>query len=211
MNVSAQLDEVSKWLYRHHFDQWQRPPSAPQCQFMERHRQQYCQLEQDAPSLIWLYTVMLDAGVDFPEGEIPLAMKHALLRDGNLTSLSWRFLATGSSSDFRVVLDAEAISDEPRWRWNLLIAWLQVLSGLRHEGLRHTLPGPVQQLFLNDGLAVLPENREVQFRGAWMRFATLCAILTKAERRLMSGGLEEFMRNERAKVKSGVWTAVSIG
>ena len=200
MNVSAQLDEVSKRLYRHHFDQWQRPPSASQCQFMEQHRQQYCQLEQDAPSLIWLYTVMLDAGVDFPEGEIPLAMKHALLRDGNLTSLSWRFLATGSSSDFRVVLDAAAISDEPRWRWNLLIAWLQILSGLRHEGLRHTLPGPVQQLFLNDGLAVLPENREVQFRGAWMRFATLRAILTEAERRLMSGRLDEFIRNELTEV-----------
>jgi hypothetical protein len=33
-----------------------------------------------------------------------------------------------------------------------------------------------------------------------MRFATLRAILTEAERRLMSGGLDEFIRNELTEV-----------
>ncbi len=167
---------------------------------MEQHRQQYCQLEQDAPSLIWLYTLMLDAGLDLPEGEIVSVMKWMLLKENNMTPLCWRFLATGSSSDFRPVLDAVAVGDESRWRWNLLIAWLQILSGLRYEGHRHGLPVQIQQLFLNDGLLVLPEDREVQFRGAWMRFATLRAILLEAERRLTSGGLDEFIRNELTEV-----------
>jgi len=200
INVFIPPDEETKRLLQHHVDQWRCPPSIAQCSLIEQHRQEYCQIERDAPNLIWLYTLMLDTGIDLPQGEKTAVMKQTLLRESNTTPLSWRFLATGSPSDFRTVLDAVAISDEPRWRWSLLIAWLQILSGLHHEGLRHTLPLPVQELFLNDGLVVFPENREVQFRGAWMRFATLHAILIEAEKRLLSGGFDEFIRNELTEV-----------
>ncbi len=85
----------------------------------------------------------------------------------------------------------------PKWRWHALVAWLKVLSGLR---LHSPVPEPIQELFLHDGLVAVPENGEVQFRGAWMRFDTLRHILEEAEERMAAGTLRQFAETELVEV-----------
>lgn len=163
---------------------------------MLKHRHQYESIDIDAPNLGWLLTLMLESGIELSHGEVVAAMKDRVLAEPNLTPLAWRFLANGNSDHFRVVLDAQNPDDGPAWRWKLLVAWLQVLSGLHRAGRYQPLPVAIQMLFLNDGLAVLPDADELQFRASWMRFATLRVILAEAEKRLALGAFDLFIERD---------------
>ena len=143
-----------------------------------QHRAEYIQVAQDNQNLIWLYTLMLEDEIVLPRGEIISAMKQRLLAENSLTPLAWQYVANGTADDFRVVLDSQDPGEEPQWRWRTLVAWLQVLSGLR---LHSPIPEPIQELFLHDGLVVDSKNGEVNFRGAWMKFDTLRRILDEAK------------------------------
>lgn len=193
-------------LCQHHADQWLQPANPEQRLRFQVFRQQYCQLAIDAPNLLWLYTLMLDAGIDLPQKEIVAAMKQRFLQEEFITPLSWRLLANGSSTDVLIVLGARTPPEEgPTWRWDMLVAWLQILSGLHQANYREPIPEPVQQLFSHDLMASCPELDEVQFRGAWMHFGTLRSILYEAEQRLQSGLLDEFIQNELTEVTT--WLA----
>lgn len=76
------------------------------------------------------------------------------------------------------------------------MAWLQVLSGLDRVGWHQPLPLIIQELFLHDGLVVFPEAGELLFRGAWMHFLTLRAILSEAEKRVMAGEFNSFIEKD---------------
>src|SRR3990172_6312125 len=173
--------------------QWRQPVSPSRCKRILRHCDQYCQIERDNHNLIWLYTLMLQNDVELPHGEVVSAMKKRLLEEETLTPSAWRYLANGTADNFRAVLNAQDPGEEPQWRWHTLRAWLQVLSGLR---LRSPIQGPIQELFLHDGLVVEPNCGEVLFRGAWMKFSTLRHILEEAEKRLTATTLAEFAKTE---------------
>jgi hypothetical protein len=113
-----------------------------------------------------------------------------------LTPEAWRLVANGEILDFWAVLEVSDPEEKPAGRWNLLVSWLQILSGLELEK-RH-LPARLQQIFLNDSLLVNldAEDVEVNLRGAWMSFNTLRNILNEAEVRLSLGTLEQFIDQE---------------
>lgn len=156
----------------------------------------YEEIDIDAPHLRWLLTLLLDANIELSGGEIVAAMKHRVLVEPTLTPLAWRFIANGTRDHFRVVLDAHHQDDEPDWQWKLLVAWLEVLSGLHRTGWYKPVLGDIQALFLNDGLIVLSEADEIQFRGSWMRFSTLRAILAEAEKRIALGEYNLFIETD---------------
>jgi hypothetical protein len=156
----------------------------------------YEEVNIDAPHLRWLLTLLLDSNIELSCGEVVAAMKHRVLAEPTLTPLAWRFIANGNSDHFRVVLDAHNPDGEPGWQWKLLVAWLDVLSGLYRAGWYQPLTGEIQALFLNGGLSVLPEADEIQFRGSWMRFATLRAILVEAEKRVSLGEYNLFIETD---------------
>jgi hypothetical protein len=177
MYDSISLDPNTSRLCQLDAAQWRQPITPNRCMNISKRRDEYLQIEHDNPNLIWLYTLMLEDEVELPHGEVISAMKQRLLEESSLTPLAWRFIANGTADDFRVVLDSHNLGEEPQWRWHTLLAWLQVLSGLR---LNHPIPEPLQELFLHDGLVVEKVNDEVLFRGAWMRFNTLRYILEEA-------------------------------
>lgn len=156
----------------------------------------YEEIDIDAPHLRWLLTLLLDSNIELSCGEVVAAMKHRVLAEPTLTPLAWRFLANGTSEHFRVVLDAHNQDGEPDWQWKLLVAWLEVLSGLHRAGWYKPVIGDIQALFLNDGLTVLSDADEIQFRGSWMQFATLRAILAEAEKRIALGKYSLFIETD---------------
>jgi hypothetical protein len=197
MYDSISLDPNTSRLCQLDAAQWRQPITPNRCMYISKHQDEYLQIEHDNPNLIWLYTLMLEDQVELPHGEVISAMKQRLLEESSLTPLAWRFIANGTADDFRVVLDSHNLGEEPQWRWHTLLAWLQVLSGLR---LNHPIPEPLQELFLHDGLVVEKVNDEVLFRGAWMRFNTLRYILEEAEKRLATGTFQQFSETEMVDV-----------
>lgn len=182
--------------FHNHLEQWlEHSPTEREC-CLPKHRHQYAEIESDAPHLGWVLALMLDSDIELSHGEVVAAMKDRVLAEPVLTPLAWRFLANGNADHFRVVLDAQDPGDEPAWRWKLLVAWLQVLSGLHRAGRYQPLPVAIQMLFLHDGLIVFPEADELEFRGCWMRFATLRAILTEAEKRIALGTFDRFIEKD---------------
>lgn len=116
---------------------------------------------------------MADAGITLLDGDVVAAMKARLLQERTLAPEAWRLVANGDILDFWVVLEISDPDEEPAGRWNLLVSWLQILSGLGLE--ERYLPVHIQQLFLNDSLLVNQDADvvEVDLRGAWMSFNTL--------------------------------------
>lgn len=182
--------------FHNHLEQWLEHSSTEQQSCILKHRRQYAEIEADAPNLGWVLALMLDSDIELSNGEVVAAMKDRVLAEPDLTPLAWRFLANGNADHFRAVLDAQNPDDEPAWRWKLLVAWLQVLSGLHRAGWYQPLPEPLQMLFLHDGLVVFPEADELEFRGCWIRFATLRAILTEAEKRIALGTFDRFIETD---------------
>lgn len=182
--------------FHNHLEQWLEQPSYEQQSCILKHRRQYAEIEADAPNLGWVLALMLDSDIELSNGEVVAAMKDRVLAEPDLTPLAWRFLANGNADHFHVVLDAQNPDDEPAWRWKLLVAWLQVLSGLHRAGWYQPLPEPIQMLFLHDGLVVFPEADELEFRGCWMRFTTLRSILTEAEKRIGLGTFDRFIEKD---------------
>lgn len=175
-------------------NRWRRFAEDSALQSAPEHRQRYLQIQREAPSLLWLYILMADAGIDLPEGDAVAAMKERLLQEEILLPESWRIIANGNILDFWVVLEVSDPDEEPLGRWNLLVSWLQILAGLSLE--ERYLPVHLQQLFLNDSLLVSPEGDEVDLRGAWMGFNTLRSILNEARLQLSSSTLDEFIDKE---------------
>lgn len=177
-------------------NRWQRFEENSALLLAPEHRQRYLQIQRETPNLLWLYILMAKAGINLPEGEVVAAMKVRLLQESVLTPEAWRYVANGEILDFWVVLEVSDLDEEPIGQWNLLVSWLQVLSGLRLED--RYLPVHLQQLFLNDSLLVNLDVQvvEVQLRGAWMGFNTLRCILREARYRLSIGALEHFIENE---------------
>lgn len=184
--------------------QWRQPVTPNRRLNILKRRDEYLQIEHDNPNLIWLYTLMLEGEVELPHGEVISAMKQRLLAEEVLTPLAWRYIANGTANDFRVVLDSQDHGEESNWRWHTLLAWLQVLSGLR---LSSPISEPVQEFFLHDGLVVEQDNGEILFRGAWMKFYTLRHILEEAEKRLTAGTLVQFAETELVEVVT--WLATT--
>lgn len=197
MYDSISLDPNTLRLCQLDAAQWRQSITPNRCQNIAKHRDEYLQIEHDNPNLIWLYTLILQEEVKLSQGEIISAIKQKLLSDSSLTPIAWRYIANGTADDFRVVLDSHNLGEEPQWRWHTMLAWLQVLSGLR---LNNPIPEPLQELFLHDGLVVEKVNEEVLFRGAWMGFNTLRHILEEAEKRLAAGNLQQFSETEMVDV-----------
>jgi len=177
-------------------NRWRRFEEDSALLLTPEHRQQYLQIQRETPNLLWLYILMARAGIKLPEGEVVAAMKARLLQERTLTPEAWRIVANGDILDFWVVLEVSDLDEEPLGRWNLLVSWLQILSGLGLE--ERYLPVHLQQLFLNDSLLVnldAPEI-EVDLRGAWMNFNTLRCILSEARSRLSMGTLDHFIEKE---------------
>lgn len=163
---------------------------------MPEHRQNYLQIQRETPNLLWLYILMADAGITLLDGDVVAAMKARLLQERTLAPEAWRLVANGDILDFWVVLEVSDPGEEAAGRWNLLVSWLQILSGL---GLQDRyLPVYLQQLFLNDSLLVNQDAvvAEVHLRGAWMSFNTLRSILSEASSRILHGTLDDFIDKE---------------
>ena len=177
-------------------NRWRRFEEDSALLLTPEHRQHYLQIQRETPNLLWLYILMVRDGIKLPEGEVVAAMKARLLQERTLTPEAWRIVANGDILDFWVVLEVSDPDEEPTGRWNLLVSWLQILSGL--ELKKHYLPPHLQQLFLNDSLLVNldEEDVEVDLRGAWMSFNTLRSILTEAEVRHSLGTLDQFIDQE---------------
>lgn len=175
-------------------NRWRRYVEDSALQLSPAHKHRYFQIQRETPNLLWLYILMAEAGIDLPEGDVVAAMKCRLLQEKTLTPEAWRLVANGDISDFWVVLEVSDPAEEPAGRWNLLVSWLQILSGLGLE--KRYLPVHLQQLFLNDSLLVELDTDEVDLRGAWMSFNTLRSILNEAGVRLSLGTLEQFMGQE---------------
>jgi hypothetical protein len=116
----------------------------------------------------------------------------------SMSPMAWRLLANGNAADFSVVLNGVDPGGEPQWQWNQLVAWLKILCGLRLKD--RFLPEPLQQLFLNDSLATIPEHDEIMFRNAWMRFGILRTIMNEAKRRLALETLDRFIDEDLVSV-----------
>jgi hypothetical protein len=177
-------------------NRWQRFEEDSALLLKPEHRQNHLQIQRETPNLLWLYILMARAGINLPEGEVVAAMKARLLQEQTLTPEAWRLVSNGNILDFWVVLEVSDPDEEPAGRWNLLVSWLQILSGL---GLKERyLPVHVQQLFLNDSLLVNQDADviEVDLRGAWMSFNTLRSILSEASSRLSNGTLDHFIEKE---------------
>lgn len=177
-------------------NRWQRFAEDSALQVMPEHRQNYLQIQRETPNLLWLYILMADAGINLPDGDVVAAMKARLLQERTLAPEAWRLVANGDILDFWVVLEVSDPDEEPSVRWNLLVSWLQILSGL---GLKERyLPVHIQQLFLNDSLLVNQDADlvEVDLRGAWMSFNILRSILSEASSRLSNGTLDHFIEKE---------------
>lgn len=177
-------------------NRWRRFAEDSALRLVPEHRQHYLQIQRETPNLLWLYILMVKAGIDLPEGEVVAAMKARLLQERTLTPEAWRLVANGDILDFWVVLEVSDPDEEPVGRWNLLVSWLQILSGLCLE--ERYLPVHLQQLFLNDSLLVNLDAQEVEvdLRGAWMSFNTLRSILSEARSRLSMGTLDHFIEKE---------------
>jgi hypothetical protein len=177
-------------------NRWRRYAQDSALQLSPEHKSRYFQIQRETPNLLWLYILMTEAAIGLPEGDVVAAMKCRLLQEKTLTPEAWRLVANGGILDFWVVLEVSDPDEEPAGRWNLLVSWLQILSGLELE--KRDLPAHLQQLFLNDSLLVNldAEEVEVNLRGAWMSFNTLRSILNEAEVRLSLGILDKFIDRE---------------
>ncbi len=196
MSGSASIRNQSSNLPRCNLDRWQRFEEDSALLLVPEHRQRYLQIQRETPNLLWLYILMARTGINLPEGEVVAAMKGRLLQERVLTPEAWRLVANGHILDFWVVLEVSDPDEEPISRWNLLVSWLQILSGLR-LAQRH-LPVQLQQLFLNDSLLVNVDAQvaEVQLHGAWMGFNTLRSIVSEARYRLSVGTLDHFIDSD---------------
>lgn len=177
-------------------NRWQRFEDDSALLLALEHRQRYLQVQRETPNLLWLYILMAKTAINLPDGEVVAAMKMRLLQEPVLTPEAWRYVANGHILDFWVVLEVSDPDEEPVSRWNLLVAWLQILSGLCLA--EQHLPVQLQQLFLNDSLLVNQDANvvEVQLRGAWMSFNTLRSILNEARTRLSADTLDHFIEKE---------------
>jgi hypothetical protein len=177
-------------------NRWQRFGEDSALRLAPEHWQHYLQIQRETPNLLWLYILMAKAEINLPEGEVAAAMKARLLQERTLTPEAWRLVANGDILDFWVVLEVSDPDEEPVGRWNLLVSWLKILSGLCLE--ESYLPVHLQQLFLNDSLLVNLDAQEVEvdLRGAWMSFNTLRSILSEARSRLSMGTLDHFIEKE---------------
>jgi hypothetical protein len=196
MSVPASSRHQSTSLPDCNLNRWQRFIKDSGLLLIPEHRQNYLQIQHEAPNLLWMYILMATAGINLAEGEVVAAMKARLLQEPTLTPKAWRIVANGNVLDFWVVLEVSDPDEEPAGRWNLLVSWLQILSGLGLD--ERYLPVHLQQLFLNDSLLVNldgPET-EVDLRGAWMSFNTLRCILSEARSRLSMGTLDLFIEKE---------------
>lgn len=196
MSESPSAQHRSNKLPDCNLNRWQRFAKDSALQAMPEHWKNYLQIQHETPNLLWLYILMVDAGINLPDGDVVAAMKARLLQEQTLTPETWRLVANGNILDFWVVLEVFDPDEEPTWRWNLLVSWLQILSGLRLE--ERYLPVHIQQLFLNDSLLVNQDADvvEVDLRGAWMSFNTLRSILSEARSRLSNGTLDHFIEDE---------------
>jgi len=196
MSGSTFTGHHSSALPDSNLNRWQRFEEDSALLLAPVHRQRYLQIQRETPNLLWLYILMAKAGLYLPEGEVVAAMKMRLLREPVLTPKSWRHIANGEILDFWVVLEVSDPDEQPLERWNLLVSWLQILSGLCLED--RYIPVQLQQLFLNDSLLVILDEQvaEVQLRGAWMSFNTLRSILSEARTQLSVGTLDHFIENE---------------
>ena len=186
-------------------NRWCRYGHDSALQLSPEHKSRYFQIQRETPNLLWLYILMTEAAIDLSEGDVVAAMKSRLLQEETLTPEAWRLVANGEILDFWVVLEVSDPDEEPTGRWNLLVSWLQILSGL--ELKKHYLPPYLQQLFLNDSLLVNTDADEVNLRGAWMSFNTLRSILNEAEVRLFLGTLDQFIDQELPSVIT--WVAAT--
>lgn len=174
-------------------EQWRQPITTDRRMNISSHLNEYLQIEHDNPNLIWLYSLMLENEVKLSHGEVVSAMRLRILDEYVLTPLAWRYLANGTSDDFRVVLDSSDPGGTPNWQWKRLIHWLQILCGLRRD---KPIPEGIQCLFINDSLLVHPESRLVQLHGAWLHNGTLRHVLEEAENQLMAGTYFQFAETE---------------
>jgi len=181
-------------------NRWQRFQESAELLLAPEHRQRYLQIQRETPNLLWLYILMTKAGIILPGGEVVAAMKMRILQERELTPEAWRYVANGHILDFWAVLEVSDPDEEPLGHWNLLVSWLQILSGLCLA--EQHLPVQLQQLFLNDSLLVNQDAVvvEVQLRGAWMSFNTLRSIMNEASLRLSSGTLDHFIKQELPSV-----------
>lgn len=177
-------------------NRWQRFVEDSALLLMPEHTQNYIQIQRETPNLLWLYILMMDAKIKLPDGDVLAAMKTRILLDQTLTPEAWRLVANGDILDFWVVLEASDVNEGSTERWNLLVSWLQILSGLRLND--RYLPTSIQQLFLNDSLLVNHDMDvvEVNLRGAWMSFNTLRNILSEADTQLSIGTFDHFIEKE---------------
>jgi len=196
MSFPASSRRQSTSLPDCNLNRWRRFIEDSGLLLIPEHRQNYLQIQHEAPNLLWLYILIATSGINLSEGEVVAAMKARLLQEPTLTPEAWRFVANGNILDFWVVLEVSDPDEEPAGRWNLLVSWLQILSGLGLDD--RYLPVHLQQLFLNDSLLVNLDGLEIEvyLRGAWMSFNTLRCILSEARSRLSIGTLDLFIERE---------------
>jgi hypothetical protein len=173
--------------------QWRKPLTPEIYEYILRFRSNYLEIEQDNPSLMWLYTVLLLNKERYYGGQIIAAMKKRLLEEEVITPVAWRYIANGRANDFRIIIDYKEYGIPTDSNWQFLIYWLQFMSGMKRQ---KPIPEPIQRLFINDSMIFMIENEEIHFRGAWVKLETMRHIIEEAENRLLEGALDHFVENE---------------
>lgn len=173
--------------------QWRKPLTPEIYEYILKFQANYLEIEQDNPNLMWLYTVLLINRERYYGGQIIAAMKKRLLEAEVLTPMAWRYIANGTASDFRIIIDYKEYGIPTDSNWQFLIYWLQFMSGMKRK---KPIPEPIQRLFINDSMIFMIENDEIHFRGAWVQLDTMRHIIQEAENRLLVGSLDQFVENE---------------
>ena len=173
--------------------QWRKPLTPEIYEYILKFRANYLEIEQDNPNLMWLYTVLLLNRERYYGGQIVAAMKKRLLEAEVLTPVAWRYIANGTASDFRIIIDYKEYGIPTSSNWQFLIYWLQFMSGMKRK---KPIPEPIQRLFINDSMIFMIENDEIHFRGAWVKLDTMRHIIQEAENRLLEGSLDQFVESE---------------
>ena len=154
-------------------------------------RLDYEQIERDNPSLVWLFTLMLDEKIELPPGETIAAMK-TYLAGKRVTPAGWRLLANGHEHHFSHIRDWIGPDGELTGRIAELPFWLRFMVALhRSAPLRPAL----RDIFLHDSFNT-DTNGLVRFRNVWMPVTVVNSILKEAERRLQRGGLTSFLESD---------------
>jgi hypothetical protein len=156
-----------------------------------RLRDNYAQLQQDNPRLMWLYTFMLDEKVALPSGDAITAMR-GWLAERKLSPAAWRLLANGREKDFRLVRDWIDPNGALTQRRAELVHWLRFFAALRRKT---PLPPAVAKLFMHDHYRAAHQGFML-FRNLMLDVAVLKTILAEAERRLAAGTFSAFMQQD---------------